>query len=424
MKKTLASIMVIAMIVMLAACGRKEEPAPSAGTDITQAVDNSKDNEPTKAAEPTTEPTAEPNPTDEPADPTAEPGSADEPADPTAEPSEPDVTLNRSEKEISVLAGIWVNDSSYYIINEDGEMTYYIRQAGEEDTEVRTYRIVLAAGDDPHGFYAQTGDPDDLQTFFSYSPMEENGNADCLLFENGESVFFMASTHTEPMTQDQALWAIIAYSFEKNPELEEKFEEGLYNVSFGVSIKENIINVWNRSYTGSYEYYYIDPVFGDTYVTVFGPLTDFEERMTDETLNAWYYVDRGMELEEDFSNRDTGSDGDSDETSGPDYSDDHATIDAIWGRWMDSMAELGIFLAVGQNGEFSVIYRDDDNEYHGNIEIARTDDDSTPYVYNFILDDGSFWGDLLWDPSDHSPQTEAYSPSLDIYFYRDPEWED
>ena len=130
MKKTLVSILAIAMIVMLAACGKKEEPAPSANKDITQTADDTKDTEPTKAAEPT----AEPNPTDE-------------PTKPTTEPSQPDVTINRSEGEISALTGIWVTDGSYYIINEDGEMTYYTREAETEDTEVGTYRIVFASGD-------------------------------------------------------------------------------------------------------------------------------------------------------------------------------------------------------------------------------------------------------------------------------------
>ena len=398
MKKTLVSILAIAMIVMLAACGKKEEPAPSANKDITQTADDTKDTEPTKAAEPT----AEPTPTDE-------------PTEPTTEPSQPDVTINRSEGEISALTGIWVTDGSYYIINEDGEMTYYTREAETEDTEVGTYRIVFASGDDPHGFYAQTGDPSDLQTFFSYSPMEENGNGNCLLFYDGASAFWQATYHPAPMTQDQALWGVIAYCVGKNPELKEKFEEGLYNVGFGANIKGKTVCVWSRSYTGSFEYYYVDPVTGDTYMTKSGPLSDYLEIMTDETLNAWEYVDRGMELEEDYSNRDTGADGDS---------DDQATIDAIWGRWMDAAAEQGIFLAVGHDGTFTVIYRNDDYEYTGYIEIEKTGDDSSPYVYNFILDDGSFWGDLLWDPSNHEPQTEAYSPSLDMYFYRDPEWED
>jgi predicted small lipoprotein YifL len=86
MKKILTGILVIAMIAVLAACGKKEEPGNSGNTEITQEADTNRDAEPTKAAEPTAKPTSaptaapEPDPTDEP-EPVVEPDPVDEPVD-------------------------------------------------------------------------------------------------------------------------------------------------------------------------------------------------------------------------------------------------------------------------------------------------------------------------------------------------------
>ena len=397
---------------MLAACGNKENTGAkdNGGSSVSEST---KKDDTAKDKEVAPEPTAVTDP-------------ADNPVDPTAEPTEPDVTPDRSFNEIASLAGIWVDDGSYFIIRENGEMTYYTRQSEGDDVEVRTDRIVLAAGDDPHGFYAQTGNPDDLQTFFSYSPMEENGNEDCLLFDGGESVFSMASRYTEPMTKDQALSAVMAFCFEyyRMLNLEQKIADG-YGVDFGpFSDERKDICIWFRSYTGSYEYFYIDPISGYTYVTEFMPLMDEGEKMTDITLNAWDYVDRGVSYDDYFPNSDYSSGDDSDAEYSPDDSDDHATIDAICGRWMDLMGENRISLGIGQNGEFYVYSSYLEIDCNGHIEIEETGDESAPYVYNLVLDDGSLWGDLLWDPEEHAPQTYAYSPMLDMYFVRDPEFED
>ena len=43
MKKVISVLMILVMIAALAACGKKEEPAASGNSDVTQAVDNTKD---------------------------------------------------------------------------------------------------------------------------------------------------------------------------------------------------------------------------------------------------------------------------------------------------------------------------------------------------------------------------------------------
>ena len=66
--------------------------------------------------------------------------------------------IERSEEEIAELAGTWYLDgkedaTSFFYVKEDGSVTYYIRQTGDpEAIPVSSFYIVLAAGDDPHGF--------------------------------------------------------------------------------------------------------------------------------------------------------------------------------------------------------------------------------------------------------------------------------
>ena len=104
--------------------------------------------------------------------------------------------ISRSEEERTALTGFWYLDGkldaeSYFYVSKDGSVTYYIRQKGDpEAIPVSSFYIVLAAGDDPHGFYAvPADDKGGLQTFFSISPASENGEADKLILDNGGTVF-------------------------------------------------------------------------------------------------------------------------------------------------------------------------------------------------------------------------------------------
>ena len=57
------------------------------------------------------------------------------------------------------------------------------------------------------------------------------------------------------------------------------------------SSDESRIVVLFRSYTGAQIRYYIDPLSGETYVTESVPGITAGEERTDESLNAWDYID-------------------------------------------------------------------------------------------------------------------------------------
>ena len=98
----------------------------------------------------------------------------------------------RSEEEIDALEGIWVaEDGDSYMEVKNGTMTYYIGKKGKAEA-ADSFIIVLAGGDEPHGFYAMPKEEGRLQTFFTYSPEEENGEADRLIFDMGGYSFVRA----------------------------------------------------------------------------------------------------------------------------------------------------------------------------------------------------------------------------------------
>ncbi len=94
------------------------------------------------------------------------------------------------------------------------------------------------------------------------------------------------------LTDEQALAAIRKYCTTLNPELESYANAGQYPVYWEISSSgEREIVVLFRSYTGSISRYYIDPVSGDAYVTEQVPGVTEGEQRTEETLNAWDYLD-------------------------------------------------------------------------------------------------------------------------------------
>ncbi len=93
------------------------------------------------------------------------------------------------------------------------------------------------------------------------------------------------------LTDEQALAAIRNYCCRSNPDLESIVNAGEYPVYWEVaSADAREIVILFRSYTGSLNRYYIDPVSGDTYVTELAPGSTDTEQRTDESLNAWDYL--------------------------------------------------------------------------------------------------------------------------------------
>ena len=92
------------------------------------------------------------------------------------------------------------------------------------------------------------------------------------------------------MSDEQAVSAIRNYCFINNPDLEKYVNSGDSTVYWDVSSSDGKeIAVVFRSYTGSVNRYYIDPVSGETYVTELVPGIKDEEGRTSETMNAWDY---------------------------------------------------------------------------------------------------------------------------------------
>ena len=87
------------------------------------------------------------------------------------------------------------------------------------------------------------------------------------------------------LTDEQALAAIQDYCYTNNPDLQSIAESGEYPVYWELlSSDENQIVVEFRSYTGSRNRYYINPVSGETYVTEFVPGITDEEQRTGESF--------------------------------------------------------------------------------------------------------------------------------------------
>ena len=100
-----------------------------------------------------------------------------------------------------------------------------------------------------------------------------------------------ADVETEQkLSDEQALSAVKAYCFSRNPDLEGIVNAGNYPVYWEISASdEQQIAVLFRSYTGAQIRYYIDRMTGETYVTEFVPGITSEEQRTDESFNIRDY---------------------------------------------------------------------------------------------------------------------------------------
>ena len=148
-----------------------------------------------------------------------------------------------------------------------------------------------------------TGTPDLLQTVYIIPSADGCRIANAhYTFESAEgfgarfrymmNTFSVISSQGEKrLTNEQAVSAIRHYCYIINPDLEKIVDAGEYPVYWDISSSgENEIVVVFRSYTGSLNRYYIDPVSGDTYVTELVSGIIDEEQRTDENLNAWDYL--------------------------------------------------------------------------------------------------------------------------------------
>ena len=94
------------------------------------------------------------------------------------------------------------------------------------------------------------------------------------------------------LSNEQALAAIRNYCCRSNPDLERIVNDGEYPVYWEIASGDaQEIVVLFRSYTGAQLRYHIDPVSGDTFVAELVPGIVETEQRTQESLNAWDYLD-------------------------------------------------------------------------------------------------------------------------------------
>ena len=72
----------------------------------------------------------------------------------------------------------------------------------------------------------------------------------------------------------------------------------------------------------------------------------------------------------------------------PNYSDEEATIDAIWGRWIEKGEDYPYarYLEIGRDGSFCM-QNTDGSQIEGTIMIMDTYDEHNPFVYDFLTKD-------------------------------------
>jgi len=103
--------------------------------------------------------------------------------------------------------------------------------------------------------------------------------------ENSENTVTEASG---AITQDQAMDAVLNYFKADFPDYEIDSEHGEY---WEVVTGDNgEIKVIHKSYTGAFNFYYVDPATGETYVTELVPGIIDEEQKTGETFNVNDYM--------------------------------------------------------------------------------------------------------------------------------------
>ena len=131
MKKAISVLLILAMVMVLSACGKKETPANQDNTTVTQAPDPTKEPDPTKPAA-TPEPTSTPTPT-----PTPEPTSTPVPTEAPVDDIPDDEFDEFGDEYASGYEGIWQSDNCILQIDREGTadiLTFYF-----EETDKKTY---------------------------------------------------------------------------------------------------------------------------------------------------------------------------------------------------------------------------------------------------------------------------------------------
>ena len=118
----------------------------------------------------------------------------------------------------------------------------------------------------------------------------ENKNVKWTHLETSAEGKSVSEENTEALTKDEALAAVKNYCMLMNPDLADVADNEEYPVYWDIeSADDKQIVVIFRSYTGSINYYYIDPVSGETSVTELVPGIIDEEQPTDEKFNLRDY---------------------------------------------------------------------------------------------------------------------------------------
>ena len=108
----------------------------------------------------------------------------------------------------------------------------------------------------------------------------------------------------------------------------------------------------------------------------------------------------------------------------PNYSDDVATIDSIWGQWIEKGEDYPYArsLEIGRSGEYC-LYNTDGSKIEGKVLVMDTYDEHNPFVYDFLsADRSSIVMECYWDISWHSPMMELSVINSDLTFVRSNEF--
>ena len=303
--KKIVWLVIAAMIIMfLAGCGKDQDSADNGGNTgkVTQHDDNKqKDADNNKKNETTPEPTQKP--TDAPV------------SDPVDDPVDP--ADDEFYSAGHTYDGVWMGTGCVLHIVPEGAAD--VITALFEYTDMETFgswhEYWTNFSEDENAFIC----PEERFYYFNGDIVVdniENENrfeirGEKLYWVNEDMMFEKASDETDNfdpadyffsgasdpgdtgnrLTDDDALMAVRNYCLLDNPTLQGYVDSGEYNIDWDIfTSEEDQIVVWFRSYTGAFKYFYIDPVSGDTYVTEFVSGIMTEEQMSDETLNAWDYL--------------------------------------------------------------------------------------------------------------------------------------
>jgi hypothetical protein len=92
------------------------------------------------------------------------------------------------------------------------------------------------------------------------------------------------------MSEDQVVTAVMNYCYEQNPSLLNMSQDEYYYYWALTDTEGSEYTVTFRSYTGSFTYYHVNKISGETYTTEYVPGIIDEESPGNEYFNAWDYL--------------------------------------------------------------------------------------------------------------------------------------